>query len=203
MPIKLIVKKGSTRGRVIHLQSAETLVGRRNDCDLRILSSEVSRRHCLLSIHEGVLSVEDLDSVNGTRVNGRPVTAKQVLRSGDLLEIGPLRLVVDYEPSQAETPLKPRGAKESETLEVLPVAEEELSNGVGDDDELDALPVIEGDTHLLQADRRSEAEDEEEMDAIPMADELEAEGDWQLSGDLRSILSEIDDSEDKAKRKGK
>src|SRR5262249_62421099 len=115
MPIKLIVKKGSTRGRVIHLQSAETLVGRRNDCDLRILSSEVSRRHCLLSIHEGVLSVEDLDSVNGTRVNGRPVTAKQVLRSGDLLEIGPLRLVVDYEPLQAGAPRKTRGAKETRT----------------------------------------------------------------------------------------
>src|SRR5438876_11587905 len=88
MQIKLIVKKGSTRARVIHLQSAETIIGRRHDCDLRILSSEVSRRHCLLSIHEGILSVEDLDSVNGTVVNGKRVTAKQALRSGDFLEIG-------------------------------------------------------------------------------------------------------------------
>ena len=59
MQVKLIVKKGSTRAKVVHLQSAETIVGRRNDCDLRILSSQVSRRHCLLSVHDQQLSVED------------------------------------------------------------------------------------------------------------------------------------------------
>src|SRR6516162_5818783 len=98
MQVKLIVKKGTKRARVVNLQSAETIIGRRHDCDLRILSSQVSRRHCLLSIHDGVLSVEDLDSVNGTFVNGKRVAGKQTLHPNDVLEIGPLRFAVDFEP---------------------------------------------------------------------------------------------------------
>jgi pSer/pThr/pTyr-binding forkhead associated (FHA) protein len=202
MQVKLVVKKGSTQARVIHLQSAETIVGRRHDCDLRILSSEVSRRHCLLSIHKGVLSVEDLDSVNGTHVNGKRVTAKQPLRSGDMLDIGPLRFKVEYEATDKGTPVKPGRPMASETLEVLPVADEEVAAS-DDDSELDALPVIDDDTQLLRADGSLEkAKENDEDEAIPMADELD-DGNWQPSGDLRSILSEIDDKEGKPKRKSK
>src|SRR6516165_8996455 len=100
MQVKLIVKKGTNRARVVNLQSAETIIGRRHDCDLRILSSQVSRRHCLLSIHDGYLTVEDLDSVNGTLVNGKRVAGKQPLRPGDRLEVGPLRFTVEYEITQ-------------------------------------------------------------------------------------------------------
>jgi hypothetical protein len=126
------------------------------------------------------------------------------LRPGDLLDIGPLRFKVDYAPSDEGPALKAgRPEKASQTLEVLPVAEEEPASS-GDDGELDALPVIDEDTHLLQADHEAEqADQDDEMDALPIADDLEADGDWQPSGDLRSILSEIDDKEGKSKRKGK
>src|SRR5207244_4199000 len=76
--------------------SEETIVGRRRDCDLRIRSSEVSRRHCLLSFQDGVLHVEDLDSVNGTFVNGVRVSGRQVVRPGDRLDVGPIQFLVEY-----------------------------------------------------------------------------------------------------------
>src|SRR5262249_12531702 len=180
---------------------------RRHDCDLRILSSQVSRRHCLLSIHDGVLSVEDLDSVNGTLVNGNRVTDKQELKPGDVLEIGPLRFTVQYEPTDEARSLKGQKAADSdEALEVLPLAHQKgkpaTTFAFGDDDEeLDALPVVEEDTEMLQAKNQGD----EEEDAIPLADDLEEAGDWNLpqTGDLRSLLSEMDDSEGKPKRKGK
>src|SRR5437588_3284299 len=129
MEVNLVVKRGASSKRVMRLKSEETIVGRRKDCDLRIRSAEISRRHCLLSYHDGVLHVEDLDSVNGTYVNGTRVTGRQIVRPGDILEIGPMRFAVEDQLSraalkrlgQAAAP----GAAADEELDVLPVAEAE------------------------------------------------------------------------------
>jgi predicted component of type VI protein secretion system len=101
MEVKLVVEKGQTRTRVVRLSTLDTLVGRQRGCDMRIPSAEVSRRHCLLRVEEGYLTVEDLKSANGTFVNGAPVDGRMVVRPGDHLEIGPLTFVVEYELTQA------------------------------------------------------------------------------------------------------
>src|SRR5439155_13231861 len=95
MDVRLVVKKGAESKRTLRLKSEETIVGRRKDCDLKIRSSEVSRRHCLLCYQDGVLFVEDLDSVNGTYLNGQRVAGREAVRPGDELEIGPIHLVPD------------------------------------------------------------------------------------------------------------
>jgi pSer/pThr/pTyr-binding forkhead associated (FHA) protein len=76
MDVKLVLHKGKSQQRICSLHHQPTLVGRRRDCHLRILSVEVSRRHCLLSIDSGYVSVQDLDSSNGTFVNGKRVDGK-------------------------------------------------------------------------------------------------------------------------------
>jgi pSer/pThr/pTyr-binding forkhead associated (FHA) protein len=100
MEVKLVVEKGQTRTRVVRLNALDTLVGRQRGCDMRIPSAEVSRRHCLLRIEDGYLSVEDLQSANGTFVNGVPIQERTVIRPGDQLEIGPITFVVEYELTQ-------------------------------------------------------------------------------------------------------
>jgi len=190
MQVRLIAKRAGKGAKTIMLRSAETILGRRHDCDLRILSSQVSRRHCLLSVHDGSLSVEDLDSVNGTFVNGKRITTKQALRKGDVLEVGPLRFTVDFEPTD-------------EALEVLPVAGGKAGKPVvlsEDDEELDALPVVDEDTEYQDKGSIATVKDDEE-EAIPLAEEVGE--DWQLpqAGDLRSILSEMDEGKAKPKRK--
>ena len=97
MNVRLVVEKGSSKRRTWQLHQKDTIVGRRRDCDLRILSAEVSRRHCVLSIDDGYVNVEDLDSINGTFVNGSRVVGRQVVRPGDHLQIGPLEFTVEYE----------------------------------------------------------------------------------------------------------
>src|SRR5208282_2646842 len=126
MEVRLVMESGGSRKRALRLRSAETIIGRRHDCDLRIKSAEVSRRHCLVSIHDGYVTVEDLDSVNGTFLNGKRVLAKQTVRPGDYLEIGPARFVVEYEITQETLEQIDQVAQdEEEPVEVLPLAEEE------------------------------------------------------------------------------
>ena len=54
----------------------------------------VSRRHARLTDHEGRLCVEDLNSTNGTRVNGRRLEpfAPRVLAPGDAVALGDVDL---------------------------------------------------------------------------------------------------------------
>ena len=53
----------------------------------------VSRLHCQLTVNAGALEVKDLDSTNGTFVNGRRVSTSEV-RSGDTLTVGRVTLKV-------------------------------------------------------------------------------------------------------------
>src|SRR5438874_986069 len=100
MDVNLVMEPGTPRSRSIRLRSEQTVVGRRRDCGIRVVSREVSRRHCLLSYQNGYLSVEDLDSINGTYVNGQRIAARQMVRPGDRLEIGPAIFLVEYELTQ-------------------------------------------------------------------------------------------------------
>src|SRR6516162_9247472 len=101
MQIRLVVKKGRTPMRTIELSHAETIIGRQRGCKLRIPSAEVSRRHCILSAQYGYVTVEDLDSANGTFLNGKRIMGKQVVRPNDSLEVGPLTFLVQYELTSA------------------------------------------------------------------------------------------------------
>ncbi|MFQ3646468.1 MAG: FHA domain-containing protein [Anaerolineae bacterium] len=59
----------------------------------------VSRMHAVLTLHDGFLYLEDLNSTNGTRINGFQVTPKQRyrLRDGDEIEFGRLRTTLRFE----------------------------------------------------------------------------------------------------------
>jgi predicted component of type VI protein secretion system len=50
-----------------------TLVGRRDDCDVTIHHSALSKRHCVIVRTDGLLIVRDLATTNGTKVNGQRV----------------------------------------------------------------------------------------------------------------------------------
>lgn len=59
----------------------------------------VSRHHATISLHDGLLYLEDLDSTNGTRINGFQLTPyhKYCLRDGDEIEFGRLRVFIRFE----------------------------------------------------------------------------------------------------------
>jgi pSer/pThr/pTyr-binding forkhead associated (FHA) protein len=63
-------------------------IGRVAGNDIVIPDPEVSRRHAEVSVENGQTIVRDLDSLNGTRVNGRLVAREQPLRENDVVSIG-------------------------------------------------------------------------------------------------------------------
>jgi pSer/pThr/pTyr-binding forkhead associated (FHA) protein len=94
MVAKLIVASGKSAGRSISLKQGRLLIGRAEDCDVRPLGEEVSRRHCAVVLEGSGLTVEDLKSRNGTYVNGVRIAAKVPVTDGDILRVGPLELKV-------------------------------------------------------------------------------------------------------------
>jgi pSer/pThr/pTyr-binding forkhead associated (FHA) protein len=149
MDVKLVVIKGSRHKQIIALRSTETLIGRRRGCDIRIGSSRVSRRHCLLSLHAGSVMVQDLDSVNGTFVNGQRVVGKRLVRPGDRLDVGPVSFAVNYVMSRSAPAQEAPPAPAAE-LNVLPAVEEGGSPFAFHEEEpLDELELVEEDTEYV------------------------------------------------------
>jgi serine phosphatase RsbU (regulator of sigma subunit)/pSer/pThr/pTyr-binding forkhead associated (FHA) protein len=79
--------------REIPLQEKITLLGRDPTCDVVINTERTSWRHVMLLHGPQGYSVEDLDSVNGTYVNGRRILQRTLLRSRDHIEIPGLHVL--------------------------------------------------------------------------------------------------------------
>jgi predicted component of type VI protein secretion system len=105
MVAKLIVASGKSAGRSISLKHGKLLIGRAEECDVRPLGEEVSRRHCAMVEEAGVLTVEDLKSRNGTYVNGARISAKTTVADGDIVRVGPLELKVSCVVPAAAPPM--------------------------------------------------------------------------------------------------
>ena len=90
------------RTRRVSLAGGTNLIGRDPDSRLWLDHSTVSRRHAQIVVDETGAKIEDLGSKNGTRVAGAEVTAPTVLRDGDELGFGRIR--VQYRESAAGQP---------------------------------------------------------------------------------------------------
>ena len=66
---------------------SELVVGREG-VDLLLDDPEVSRRHARIAVEEEALVVEDLESLNGTWVNGERIEGRRVLATGDIVRVG-------------------------------------------------------------------------------------------------------------------
>jgi len=81
--IELVWKK-----QTLPLNYGEHLAGRDAECALVIDASTVSRRHARITVASGTASIEDLDSTNGTYVNGTRISGPTRIGPGDELSLG-------------------------------------------------------------------------------------------------------------------
>ena len=82
-------------GPAIDLAKDLTLVGRDDDCDLRLDHKSVSKLHCVIVKTDGLLLIRDLGSTNGTRVNGQRVR-RAALLPNDHLAIANVKYQVKF-----------------------------------------------------------------------------------------------------------
>jgi hypothetical protein len=80
--------RGPGAGRRFDIGAAPVTIGRQDQCEVRVEGTWVSRRHARIAWTGTEYIVEDLDSTNGTFVNGERVVGPHALRSGDRLRLG-------------------------------------------------------------------------------------------------------------------
>ena len=103
----LLVRKGAGEGALHHVTGPITL-GRGTAADVMIPDEAVSRVHASVRVDGDTVVVEDLESSNGTRVNGREVSQAR-LEHGDLIQLGATELEVRVDESDGgpSTPTDP------------------------------------------------------------------------------------------------
>jgi pSer/pThr/pTyr-binding forkhead associated (FHA) protein len=85
-------------GDPITLRKEEIVVGRRPTCDVRLDFENISGKHCVLRLIKGVWHVRDLNSTNGTTVNGQEIAHEHGLMPDDELGIATHYFMIDYDP---------------------------------------------------------------------------------------------------------
>lgn len=83
----LIVLAGTDVGKMFKLTDGETVLGRSHRADIRLDDDSISRLHAKLVLDGTSIGLEDLNSSNGTLVNGDRIAA-QTLRDGDKIRLG-------------------------------------------------------------------------------------------------------------------
>ena len=85
----LLIRNGGFEGMSYEITAEETLIGRNPTTDITLLDEGISREHALIVYDpdDDTYTIEDLQSTNGTKVNGKRVRSSQ-LADGDDLQIG-------------------------------------------------------------------------------------------------------------------
>jgi len=169
MNYALQVVRGRSGANTLRLMDGVNSIGRHDDCQIRIRSSQVSRRHCELFEEGKKLILRDLGSSNGTYVNGKRVLGQQILKPGDVLTIGGVTLRVDL--------LGAAPQPETATHVPQPETTTHVPKPAGDDTaEVNAQPAAEDDFEMELEEDEEEFEvaldnEPDHIDLIPIDDE--------------------------------
>ena len=106
MQVRFKLLKGSHAGKEVKLPAPKCLIGRNDDCHLKPQSEAVSRRHCVILTTDSEVTGRDLNSRNGTYVNGEKITGDTVLLNGDVVKVGPLEfeMLIEHTAARIKKP---------------------------------------------------------------------------------------------------
>jgi pSer/pThr/pTyr-binding forkhead associated (FHA) protein len=98
--------EGASSSRLHRIGQYETLIGRGEGSQIDLDDEQVSKRHCMLRVEGPVCTIQELGSLNGTRVNGRKLRDETAirLRHLDEIQIGSTRLFVLHGAYKRHTP---------------------------------------------------------------------------------------------------
>ncbi len=93
-------------GTAHELKVEKTTVGRVDDNTFAIPDGSVSSHHCEIILRGGSVVVRDLNSTNGTFINGAQVTGEGVVKPGQILRLGQIEMRLEDESAKSPTPKK-------------------------------------------------------------------------------------------------
>lgn len=100
---KLVVLSEGLKGKSHELKVDRTTIGRVEDNTFQIAEPSVSSHHCEVLLKGSEVVIHDLDSTNGTFINGEKVS-EAPLKQGQTLRLGQIELRLEDGPAAAETP---------------------------------------------------------------------------------------------------
>lgn len=100
----IVIHEGERAGQRWTVQNDTLLIGRGTECDLVLPERQVSRQHIRIKLVDEQYYVEDLDSKNGTWVNGQQLKGERLLKDGDEIQIA-LAVKMSFLESEATAPL--------------------------------------------------------------------------------------------------
>ena len=135
-------------GPPIEIVKDLVLIGRKEECDLRLEHKSVSKMHCVLVKTDGLLLLRDLGSTNGTRVNGQRVR-RAALLPNDQLTIATYRFRVHFGPDAPPESVPDEATQHIDAKELARLARKADGPAVDKDSapEMPALPAVK--TNLL------------------------------------------------------
>jgi len=100
---KLVLLSAGMTGRTHELKVDKTTIGRVEDNTFQIAEPSVSSHHCEILLRGADIVVKDLNSTNGTFINGEKVT-ETVLKPGQVLRLGQIEMRLETDSTPSSTP---------------------------------------------------------------------------------------------------
>jgi hypothetical protein len=101
---RLVAQSPEFEGKSFDLNGPEITVGRVADNAIQVEHASVSGHHAVLKLDALDYTIKDLDSTNGTRVNGEKIS-EQKLRRNDIVRLGNIELLYDSEHAPPGQPM--------------------------------------------------------------------------------------------------
>ncbi len=119
MEPKLIAISGPLKGTTVLLAEPETVIGREPSNAVAVSDPLVSRRHCFIRRgDDGKIQLSDLESLNGTFVNGVPAR-ERTLEHGDYIKVGSSEFIFLLHGSEPETTIPLTEAVDEQLLTTM------------------------------------------------------------------------------------
>lgn len=97
LEIKLVVREGQGKEKTLPFSSNRILIGRDSSCDVQLQEITAGREHARIEVSEGgSVTVVDLGTSTGTRLNGIRVQGSLLVSDGDVLQVGEANLTVQF-----------------------------------------------------------------------------------------------------------
>jgi pSer/pThr/pTyr-binding forkhead associated (FHA) protein len=103
---RLVILSEGFTGKAHDLTVDKTTIGRVDDNTFPIPEGSVSSHHCEVLLRGGEIIIHDLNSTNGTFVNGHQVTGEAALKPGQILRLGQVEIRLEDSGAQKAQPKK-------------------------------------------------------------------------------------------------
>jgi pSer/pThr/pTyr-binding forkhead associated (FHA) protein len=105
MPRLVILSEGLT-GKAHELKVEKTTIGRVDDNTFPVPDASVSSHHCEVLLRGSEIVLHDLNSTNGTFINGQQLTGEAVVKPGQIIRLGQVELRLEDPQAKAATAAK-------------------------------------------------------------------------------------------------